>query len=221
MQPRLKVERAKVADLAPYAGNAKQHDVDAIAASIDQFGMCDPVGIWHDADGTPVIVEGHGRVLALKQLGIEHCPVIALDHLDDDARRAYTHIHNQTTMLGGFDMDALRCDLDSIPGFDWGEYGFDIPDAKPEAFDPSGIVEDEPPGSAPESVRRGEVWQCGEHRVMCGDSTSADDLETLLGGSSSIRIHRPAIRGEHRRQEQADKREAGGWQDARHRAEHH
>lgn len=128
MQPKLKVERMKTRDLVPYAGNAKEHpdwQVEQIAESIKQFGMCDPIGIWHDADNRPVIVEGHGRVLALKRLGIDECPVIALDHLDDDARRAYVHVHNQTTMTSGFDMDALAVDMESLPEFDWAAFGFD------------------------------------------------------------------------------------------------
>lgn len=129
MQPRLKIEKARVADLAPYAGNAKEHpewQVEQIANSIREFGMCDPVGIWHDADGTPVIVEGHGRVLALKMLGIDECPTISLDHLDDDARRAYVHVSNQTNLSTGFDLDALKVDLADIPGFEWDDFGFDL-----------------------------------------------------------------------------------------------
>ena len=132
IDPKLKVERIRVDDLVPYAGNAKEHhaeDVDAIAASIEQFGMCDPIGAWHDGDGSPVIVEGHGRLLALKQLGYEHAPVIFLDHLDDDARRAYTHVHNQTTLNTGFDMSMLEGEMIALPEFEWGDFGFDWNDA--------------------------------------------------------------------------------------------
>lgn len=129
MEPRLKIETARVDELAPYAGNAKEHpewQVGQIAASIEQFGMCDPVAIWHDRNGTPVIVEGHGRVLALKKLGRETVPVIALDHLDDDARRAYVHIHNATTLSSGFDLDILDAEIASLPDFEWGDFGLDV-----------------------------------------------------------------------------------------------
>ncbi len=128
MLPELRVETMKVADLVPYAGNAKEHpdrQVREIAESIERFGMCDPVGIWHDADGRPVIVEGHGRVLALEQLGMAEVPVIALDHLTDDERRAYVHVHNQTTLTSGFDFDALNVEMAALPDFDWAGFGFD------------------------------------------------------------------------------------------------
>lgn len=126
MQPKLKVEYLPVSELAPYAGNAKKHpewQVEQIANSIEQFGNCDPIAIWHNAEGVPEIVEGHGRLLALKMLGIDKAPTIALDHLDDDARRAYTHIHNQLTMNTGWDVDALNAEIGRLSDFDWGNFG--------------------------------------------------------------------------------------------------
>lgn len=107
---RLKIEQMRTSDLAPYAGNAKEHpswQVEQIANSIDQFGFNDPIGVWTNPQGVCEIVEGHGRLLAAQKLGIEKVPVIRLDHLDDDARRAYVHVHNQTTMTSGFDLDKL------------------------------------------------------------------------------------------------------------------
>ena len=82
--------------------------VEQIANSIDQFGFNDPIGVWTNPQGVCEIVEGHGRLLAAQKLGIEKVPVIRLDHLDDDARRAYVHVHNQTTMTSGFDLDKLQ-----------------------------------------------------------------------------------------------------------------
>lgn len=110
MKPRLQVQTMKTSDLIPYVRNAKQHpeeQVAQIAAGIREFGMNDPVAVWHDKDGTPVIVEGHGRVLALQKLNIEECPVICLDDLTDSQRRAYTLIHNQLTMNTEWDADIL------------------------------------------------------------------------------------------------------------------
>ena len=184
MQPKLKIETMKVADLVPYAGNAKEHpdwQIDQIAASIDQFGMNDPVGIWHDKDGRPTIVEGHGRVLALKRLGVEECPVIALDHLDDDGRRAYVHVHNQTTLTSGFDLDALNAELADIPGFDWEDFGFDPPEPEegPTAED---VEEVDVPDAPAQRCERGQKWSLGGHILVCGDATSAEDIERLLGG---------------------------------------
>ena len=127
-QPTLSVDFVAIDELVPYARNAKLHpdeQVAAIAASIERFGNCDPVGVWTNAQGALEIVEGHGRVLALKRLGRSECPVIRLDHLDDDARRAYTHIHNQTTMSSGFEPMTLAAEMAELPDFDWEEFGFE------------------------------------------------------------------------------------------------
>lgn len=131
---RLQVQTMKTSDLIPYARNAKQHpdeQVSQIAASIREFGMNDPVAVWHDEDGTPVIVEGHGRVLALQKLNIDECPVICLDDLTDSQRKAYTLIHNQLTMNTGWDVEKLDLELEDLStDFDMDFYGFTLPDAE-------------------------------------------------------------------------------------------
>lgn len=131
MEPKLKVEYVATETLAPYAHNAKEHPewhVDQIANSIKQFGFSDPIGVWTNEQGVTEIVEGHGRVLAAKKLGIEKLPIIRLDHLDDEGRRAYTHVHNQTAMTTGFDWDVLDAEMASLPEFDWDDFGFNMPD---------------------------------------------------------------------------------------------
>lgn len=123
--PELTIETMAVDELVPYAGNAKLHppeQVGQIAASIEEFGNCDPIAVWTNADGEPEIVEGHGRVMALRKLGIAAAPVIRLDHLTDEQRRAYVHVHNQTTLSSTFDFDALAVDIADLPGFDWGTF---------------------------------------------------------------------------------------------------
>ena len=130
-QPRLKVETVPTSALIPYANNAKIHthkQVEEIAASIEQFGFSDPVGVWTRPDGQLEIVEGHGRVLAAERLGLERVPVVKLDHLDDDARRAYTHVHNQLTLESGFDWEKLNADMGELSEFDWEEFGLSSPD---------------------------------------------------------------------------------------------
>ena len=125
--PELEVREMAVADLVPYANNAKKHpkeQIDQIAESISEFGNCDPIAVWHNEDGEAEIVEGHGRVMALKQLGIDTAPVICLDHLTDEQRRIYTHVHNQTTINSGFDEQALIEDMDNLNA-DWEALGFD------------------------------------------------------------------------------------------------
>lgn len=122
----LKVQTVSVGELVPYANNAKIHtpeQVNQIAASMLEFGNCDPIAVWTNEAGQLEIVEGHGRVLALKLLEIETAPVIKLDHLSDEQRRAYTHVHNQTTLSSGFDYDALTCDLSALD-YNWADFGF-------------------------------------------------------------------------------------------------
>lgn len=124
----LQVVYTAVDDLIEYAGNAKEHpaeQVEQIAASMREFGNCDPIAVWTNGEGRPEIVEGHGRVMALRLLGAEFAPVIYLDHLSDEQRRAYVHVHNQTTLNSGFDMDVLQAEIDSLPEFDWEAFGFD------------------------------------------------------------------------------------------------
>lgn len=127
--PELEVVIVRTDELIPYAGNAKLHpheQIDQIAQSIQEFGNNDPIAVWHNEQGEMEIVEGHGRVLALNKLGITEAPVIFLDHLSDNQRKAYTHIHNQLTMNTGFDSEALSEELGKLEGFDMGLYGFDL-----------------------------------------------------------------------------------------------
>ena len=136
--PELEIHVVPVAELIPYANNAKTHpekQVGELEQSITDFGFCDPIGVWHNEQGQMEIVEGHGRVLALEKLGIDTAPVIFLDHLTDEQRRIYTHVHNQTTLSSDFDYDALIADMDNLNA-DWESYGFEeyLPDyAEPEA----------------------------------------------------------------------------------------
>lgn len=181
--PELTVSTMRVADLVPYAGNAKEHpeeQVEQIAQSIRDFGFCDPVGVWHDEEGRPVIVEGHGRVMAAQLLGIEEVPTIALDHLTDAQRRAYVQVHNQTTLTSGFDMDALMKELQELPEFDWSSYGFELD----EMLEDVPTLADEELPEVPEEPRTkaGDLWLLGRHRLLCGDSTDPAQVARLMGG---------------------------------------
>ena len=127
--PELTVEEAPTDELIPYANNAKIHtneQVEQICTSIQEFGFNDPVAVWDGPEG-PEIIEGHGRVLAAKRLGLEKLPVIRLDHLDDAQRRAYTHVHNQLTMNTGWDFAKLDKELDALAelDIDMDDFGFD------------------------------------------------------------------------------------------------
>ena len=118
----LKIEYLPIDSLQAYENNARKHgdeDVGAIAASIREFGFDDPIGIWHDT-----IVEGHGRLLAAKQLGMTEVPVIRLDHLTDEQRRAYALAHNRTAELSGWDFAIRDEELARIAEIDMSQFGF-------------------------------------------------------------------------------------------------
>ena len=129
-QPELEVVRVPVGSLRAYEGNAKRHtreQLDAVEASIKEFGFANPVLAWHDDRGKAVIIAGHGRVEAAKALGLDEVPTVFLDHLDDAQRRALTLADNQTTMMTGWDMDTLKAELDALgDSFDMGDFGFDF-----------------------------------------------------------------------------------------------
>ena len=185
----LKVEYVDTSVLVPYANNAKEHpqeQIREIANSMEEFGNCDPIAVWTNPDGKLEIVEGHGRLLALNMLGIDRAPIIKLDHLTDEQRRAYTHIHNQTTLTSGFDLDILKRDMESL-NFDWDSFGFegiivkefgeDIESVREDDFDIEQDVESR--------CKQGDIWLLGEHRLMCGDSTDAEDMKRLMGGETA------------------------------------
>lgn len=161
MTPELEVTMMPTGGLVPYVGNAKRHpewQVDQIAASIEAFGFNDPIAVWHDVAGHPVIVEGHGRLLAAKRLDMEEVPVVTLDHLDDEGRRAYTLAHNQTNLTTGFDLQMLDAELDAIEGFDMAEFGF------PEMPDVRGMFADQ---EQPDGEGEGEAKWEGGQTVTC------------------------------------------------------
>lgn len=123
---KLAIEYIPINELTAYEDNARQHhsdDVEAIARSIRQFGMCDPIGVWGERN---VIVEGHGRLLALKQLGRGEAPCIRLDHLTDEERRAYSLAHNKTAELSDWDWGLLEAELDRIADIDMSDFGFEM-----------------------------------------------------------------------------------------------
>ena len=175
----LKIEYVDIESIRPYKNNAKLHpkeQIEQIKRSIEQFGMDDPIGIWKDE-----IVEGHGRLIACKELGMDKVPIIRLDHLTDEERKAYTLAHNKTTMNSDFDVDILNNELKDIINIDMEDFGFDTKLYDEEEIE---VVEDEIPEEPEEpKSKRGDVYQLGNHRLMCGDSTSTNDVEKLVSGN--------------------------------------
>lgn len=146
-QAHLEIVMVPTDDLKMYENNAKQHptsQVEQIANSIEEFNFADPIAAWHNDDGESVIVEGHGRLMAAKKLGIEELPVIYLDYMSDSQRKAYAIAHNALTMNSDFDLDLLSVEVDGLQvEFDMEDFGVDM--SKLElGFEPSfDDVEDE------------------------------------------------------------------------------
>lgn len=119
------IEYIKIDDIKEYEGNAKLHpreQIEQIKKSISDFGMNDPIAIWQGE-----IVEGHGRLIACRELGFDEVPVIRLDHLSDKQRRAYTLVHNKLTMNSDFDLDILESELNEIGDeIDMSDFGFEL-----------------------------------------------------------------------------------------------
>lgn len=121
---KLEIEYIPISEIKLYPNNAKIHtaeQIEQIKKSIQEFGFNDPIGIWHGE-----CVEGHGRIIAATELGLETVPVIRLDGLTDEQRRAYMLVHNKLTMNTNFDVDLLGIELGSIVDIDMSEFGFNL-----------------------------------------------------------------------------------------------
>jgi hypothetical protein len=175
--------------LHPYARNAKIQGTDQvakIAASMAKFGWTVPCMVADDGE----LIAGHGRVLAAAMLGLKDVPVIRLSHLDEAERRAYRIADNKLTELGEWDEAILRDEIAGLfaEDFDLSLLGITDEDLDALLRDPDqvegGAVEGEheipEPPLTPVSVA-GDLWQLGSHRLICGDSTSADVVGRLLG----------------------------------------
>ena len=110
----LKIEYLRTGSLTPYENNTRKHteeDINEIMLSIQHFGFNDPIGIWSDKN---IIIEGHGRLVAAKRLGIKEVPCIRLDHLSDEERREYGILHNKTAELSRWDFEKLDAEIEAL-----------------------------------------------------------------------------------------------------------
>ena len=131
----LKIEYIDPAKLKPYERNARKHtdyDLATIKASIEEFGFKDPIGVWGKNN---LIVEGHGRQRAALELGLDKVPIIRLDDLTDEQRRAYALAHNKTAEMSSWEPEMLDAELLDIESIDMSEFGFDVPDDQEEDED--------------------------------------------------------------------------------------
>ena len=185
----MKIKMTPVAQLVPYAANARTHSeqqIAQIAASITEFGFTNP--ILTGADN--IIIAGHGRLLAAQKLGIDKVPVIVLEHLDEAQRRALVIADNKLAENAGWDEELLRVELAALDDldFDLDLMGFSDEELENLLGDPELALgeaegEDDIPEPPEEPVSRpGDLWVLGNHRLLCGDATVVTDIEKLMDG---------------------------------------
>lgn len=180
-------ENVKIDKLKPYENNARTHSeaqVEKISRSIEQFGFINPVLI----DGDYGIIAGHGRVLGAKQLGMTEVPCIFVEDLTETQKRAYILADNKLALDAGWDDAILKAELNflqevnfdiSLTGFDMDEIDLNATDVefKEDDFDVEAELPEEP------QAKLGDIYQLGQHRLMCGSSTSEADVQMLVDGA--------------------------------------
>lgn len=177
----LKIEYVPIDSIKPYSKNAKTHpaeQIEQIKKSIQEFGFKDPLAVWKNE-----VMAGNGRLQAAKELGLKELPIVRLDDLTDEQRRAYALVHNKLTMNSSFDDGILSEELDNILDIDMSM--FDLGDVfEPE---PQTVIEDDFDEEPPEepTSKLGDIYQLGEHRLMCGDSTNPEHVAKLMDGAKA------------------------------------
>jgi ParB-like chromosome segregation protein Spo0J len=190
----LKITMTPVDELVPYAGNARTHSdaqIAQIAASISEFGFTNPIL----AGGDKVIIAGHGRLLAAQKLKMAAVPVIVLDDLSEAQRRALVIADNKLAENAGWDEELLRIELAALGelDFDLDLLGFSDEELEELLGDLDGMAlgeaegEDDIPEQPEDPVSRlGDLWILGKHRLLCGDSTVATDVDRVLNGTQPL-----------------------------------
>ena len=166
----LEIEYVSPDSLKPYKNNARKHeaeDVEAIMQSIKDFGFNDPIGVWGKANN---IVEGHGRLLAAQELGLDKVPIIHLDHLSNEQRRAYALAHNKTAELSEWDEALKKSELKAIKSYDMRDYGF-------SALDLLDFDDDEDEPEEDEEDEEDDDGYYGDERERNFNSTNFDEYD--------------------------------------------
>ena len=185
-----KHEIRKTADLIPYAQNSRTHSdeqINQVASSIKEFGFTNPILI--DEQGG--IVAGHGRAMAANKIGLDEVPCIILEGLTEAQKKAYVIADNQLALNSGWDLDKLKLEIEGLNEleFDIDLLGFDddFLDGLLDVQTDEGLTDEDEVPEAPETPVSvlGDIWQLGNHRLMCGDSTSIDAVDKLMDGQKA------------------------------------
>lgn len=186
---KLEIQYKPIQDLIPYARNSRTHSdaqVAQIAASIKEFGWTNPVLL----DGKNGIIAGHGRVMAAQKLGETEVPTIELSHMDENQKRAYIIADNKLALNAGWDNEMLALEVADLKdaGYDLGLTGFSLDELQalnPEVIE--GLTDEDAVPEVPvePKTKLGDIYQLGNHRLMCGDSTSIDAVDQLIQGQKA------------------------------------
>jgi ParB-like chromosome segregation protein Spo0J len=185
----VKITQKKVDNLIPYINNSRTHSdeqVAQIAASIKEFGWTNPILV----DGTNGIIAGHGRLLAARKLGYKEVPTIELADLTETQKKAYIIADNSLALNAGWDNELLTIELNDLlaDGFALELLGFDPKELdallEPEVVE--GLTDEDAVPDVPDepTTKLGDIYQLGNHRLMCGDSTSVDAVARIANGST-------------------------------------
>lgn len=184
-----------VSDLVPYENNPRVISpaaVNACAESMRQCTALDPI----EVDENNVILSGHTRRLALMQLHVETADVVRYTGLTEEQKQKYRILANKTGEMSGWDFGKLEQELAEV---DFGDFDFDF-DLPADASKETQVDEDEAPEvdeAKPPKAKLGDIWKCGRHCVMCGDSTNAESVKALIGGGAGRYVaHGSALRSE-------------------------
>jgi len=183
----MQIVQRKIEDLIPYVNNSRTHSdeqIAQIAASIKEFGWTNPVLV----DGDNGIIAGHGRVMAARKLKYKQIPTIELKNLTETQKKAYIIADNRLALNAGWDNEMLTIELNDLlaDGFALDILGFDPKELsallEPEVVE--GLTDEDAVPDVPDEpkTKLGDIYQLGNHRLMCGDSTSVDAVEALLQG---------------------------------------
>jgi site-specific DNA-methyltransferase (adenine-specific) len=169
------LKTVSLADMKPYANNPRHNDgaVDAVKESIRQCNYIAPIIVDEDN----IILAGHTRYKALQALGKTEAEVMIVTGLTEEQKKKYRLLDNKTNEMASWDIDLLEVELEDID-FEGFDFGFEVTEIEPE------IVEDDYDEEAPTEprVKLGDLWQLGDHRLICGDSTDVNVIERLVGG---------------------------------------
>ena len=186
----MKITQKKVTELIPYVKNSRTHSdeqVAQIAASIKEFGWTNPILV----DGSNGIIAGHGRLMAARKLGFKEVPTIELADLTETQKKAYIIADNRLALNAGWDNEMLTIELNELlaDGFALEMLGFDPKELsallEPEEVEGLTGEDEAPPLPEEPKTKLGDIYQLGNHRLMCGDSTSIDAVDKLMDGQKA------------------------------------